>query len=161
MLFSILAILGLVALDQVTKYLAVAYLAPVGTLPFIPGVMELRFVLNDGMAFGMFSGGRWVLLAATGLVMAGLLWYLIWKKPEGRLERAALVLILAGGLGNFIDRLLNGYVVDFFATTFIDFAVFNVADCFVCVGVGLMLLAVLLEEHKKKRAAEEPADGST
>lgn len=160
MLISLLGIAALVALDQVTKYLAVVYLAPVGTLPFLPGVMELRYVVNDGMAFSMLSGNRWFLLIATGLVMAVLLGYLIWKKPESRLERAALVLVLAGGLGNFIDRLLHGYVVDFFATTFIDFAVFNVADCFVCVGVGLLLLAVLLEERRKKQAGGEQADGN-
>lgn len=160
MLISLLGIVALVALDQVTKYLAVVYLAPVGTLPFLPGVMELRYVVNDGMAFSMLSGNRWFLLVATGLVMAVLLGYLIWKKPKSRLERAALVLVLAGGLGNFIDRLLHGYVVDFFATTFIDFAVFNVADCFVCVGVGLLLLAVLLEERRKKQAGGEQADGN-
>lgn len=160
MLISLLGIAALVALDQVTKYLAVAYLAPVGTLPFLPGVMELRYVVNDGMAFSMLSGNRWFLLIATGLVMAVLLGYLIWKKPESRLERAALVLVLAGGMGNFIDRLLHGYVVDFFATTFIDFAVFNVADCFVCVGVGLLLLAVLLEERRKKQTGGGQADGN-
>lgn len=160
MLISLLAIAVLVALDQVTKYLAVVYLAPVGTLPFLPGVMELRYVVNDGMAFSMLSGNRWFLLIATGLVMAVLLGYLLWKKPESRLERTALVLVLAGGLGNFIDRLLHGYVVDFFATTFIDFAVFNVADCFVCVGVGLLLLALLLEERRKKQAGGARADGN-
>ena len=79
--------------------------------------------------------------------------YLFWKKPAARLERAALVLIIAGGLGNFVDRALNGVVVDFFATTFMNFAVFNVADIFVCMGVGLMVLSLLLEEYRSRKKA--------
>ena len=76
--------------------------------------------------------------------------------------RAALVLILSGGIGNLIDRVLHGYVVDFFATTFVNFAVFNVADCFVCIGVGLLMVAVIREEcqNRKKKKAEGPADAS-
>ena len=123
-IISILSILGCVVLDQLTKYLAQIYLQPVGTMEFIPGVMELRFVLNDGAAFSSFSGARWFLILFTGVAIAALAVYLFWKKPESRLERAAIIMMIGGGLGNLIDRVRTGVVVDFFATTFMNFAVF-------------------------------------
>ncbi len=156
----VLIILAAFALDQLTKYLATVYLAPAGTLPFLPGVMELRFHLNDGAAFSSFSGARVFLIVFTGCALAALAAYLFWKKPESRLERAALAMLIGGGLGNFVDRVRTGEVVDFFATTFIDFAVFNVADCFVCVGVGLLVLSVFLEEAAKRKR-EKPQDAQT
>lgn len=149
LIWSVLGILGCVVLDQLTKYLAQLYLQPVGTMPFIPGIMELRFVLNDGAAFSSFAGARLFLILFTGVAIAALAVYLFWKKPSKRLERAALVLLIGGGLGNLIDRVRTGVVVDFFATTFVDFAVFNVADCFVCVGAAMLILYVFLEERKK------------
>lgn len=154
LIWSILGILGCVVLDQLTKYFAQLYLQPVGTMPFIPGIMELRFVLNDGAAFSSFAGARLFLILFTGIAIAALAVYLFWKKPPKRLERTALVLLIGGGLGNLIDRVRTGVVVDFFATTFVDFAVFNVADCFVCVGAAMLILYVFLEERKKSGEPE-------
>ena len=158
MLFTILATLALVAFDQLTKYLATLYLAPIGAVPFIPGIMELRYILNDGAAFSILSGNRWFLIVITGIALAGLGWYLLFRKPQDKLTYFALLLVFAGGIGNLVDRVLNGVVVDFFATTFMNFAVFNVADCFVCVGMGMLILAVVREEisaKKKKPHAED------
>ena len=149
-LYAVLIVL-FIGLDQLTKYLASAYLAPVGTAPFLPGIMELRYVENDGMAFSMLSGKQTLLIVVTSITILVLLWYLFIHKPEMRLERIAVCMIIAGGIGNLIDRVTAGRVIDFFATTFINFAVFNVADCFVCVGGALWVLAVLLAERKKKR----------
>lgn len=154
LIWSVLGILGCVVLDQLTKYFAQLYLQPVGTMPFIPGIMELRFVLNDGAAFSSFAGARLFLILFTGIAIAALAVYLFWKKPPKRLERTALVLLIGGGLGNLIDRVRTGVVVDFFATTFVDFAVFNVADCFVCVGAAMLILHVFLEERKKSGEPE-------
>lgn len=154
LIWSVLGILGCVVLDQLTKYFAQLYLQPVGTMPFIPGIMELRFVLNDGAAFSSFAGARLFLILFTGIAIAALAVYLFWKKPPKRLERTALVLLIGGGLGNLIDRVRTGVVVDFFATTFVDFAVFNVADCFVCVGAAMLILYVVLEERKKSGEPE-------
>ena len=154
LIWSVLGILGCVVLDQLTKYFAQLYLQPVGTMPFIPGIMELRFVLNDGAAFSSFAGARLLLILFTGIAIAALAVYLFWKKPPKRLERTALVLLIGGGLGNLIDRVRTGVVVDFFATTFVDFAVFNVADCFVCVGAAMLILYVFLEERKKSGEPE-------
>ena len=144
-LWTIAAAALLVALDQLTKYLATEHLRPVGSLPFLPGVMELRYVLNDGIAFSMFAGMRWLLIAVTGAALCVLFVYLMCKRPVSRiewLEYGSWVLVLGGGVGNLIDRVRTGYVVDFFATTFIDFAVFNVADCFITVGIALLILSV-------------------
>ena len=154
LIWSVLGILGCVVLDQLTKYFAQLYLQPVGTMPFIPGIMELRFVLNDGAAFSSFAGARLFLILFTGIAIAALAVYLFWKKPPKRLERTALVLLIGGGLGNLIDRVRTGVVVDFFATTFVDFAVFNVADCIVCVGAAMLILYVFLEERKKSGEPE-------
>ena len=146
LLISVIIIIALTGLDQLTKHLATVYLAPVGAMPFIPGVMELRYVLNDGAAFSMLADAEWgrvFLIVVTGLALAALAVYFFWKKPSSWLERWVFILIFSGGLGNLIDRVLNGYVVDFFATTFMNFAVFNVADCFVCVGAALFVIAVL------------------
>lgn len=161
LLISFVIAAVLIGLDQLTKYLATVYLAPVGTMPFLPGVMELHYVLNDGAAFSFLSGFAWAptfFVVVTGVALAALAGYFLWKKPSSWLERWAFILVFAGGLGNWIDRLRNGYVVDFFATTFIDFAVFNVADCFICVGAGLLVLWVLLQELRAKsaRSGQDP-----
>ncbi|MEG0168342.1 MAG: signal peptidase II [Ruthenibacterium sp.] len=151
MIFTVFLTAALVILDQITKMLATTYLAPVGVLPFIPGVMQLRYILNDGAAFSILSGNRFFLIAVTSVALLALTLYLLFKKPQSRFEHFAWVLILAGGIGNLIDRVLNGVVVDFFEVTFMNFAVFNVADCFVCVGAALLLLFFVLEEVKNKK----------
>ena len=158
LIYAVLIVL-LVGVDQLTKYLAAVYLAPVGTASFLPGIMELRYVDTDGMAFSMLSGRQTLLIVVTSITIGALVWYLFFKKPPMRAERVALCLIIAGGLGNLIDRVAAGRVIDFFATTFINFAVFNVADCFVCIGGALWVLAVMIAEHKKKKEQKEPADG--
>ena len=104
--------------------------------------------------------GEWAMLddAPLGLALAALAVYFFWKKPSSWLERWVFILIFSGGLGNLIDRVLNGYVVDFFATTFMNFAVFNVADCFVCVGAALFVIAVLRQELNAKKEQKAGTD---
>ena len=163
LVYAILILL-LVGADQLTKYLAASYLAPVGTAPFLPGIMELRYVENDGMAFSMLSGRQTLLIVVTGITLAALVWYLFFKRPQARTERVAVCLIIAGGLGNLIDRVTAGRLIDFFATTFIDFAVFNVADCFVSVGVVLLAAYYIRSELAAKKARPKaqgaPDEGS-
>ena len=161
LLISVIIIIALTGLDQLTKHLATVYLAPVRAMPFIPGVMELRYVLNDGAAFSMLADAEWgrvFLIVVTGLALAALAVYFFWKKPSSWLERWVFILIFSGGLGNLMDRVLNGYVVDFFATTFMNFAVFNVADCFVCVGAALFVIAVLRQELNAKKEQKAGTD---
>lgn len=141
----------LVAVDQGIKYWAVTALAPVGTMPLLPGVVQLRFVLNDGAAFSMLGGHQGVLITFTAVALAAILAYLFVKRPARKLEYTAWVLVLSGGIGNLIDRVLNRVVVDYLDLQFMEFAVFNFADILVCVGIGLLLLDLILDETAKKK----------
>lgn len=130
----------LVLVDQLTKYLTRAFLVGQGTQVLIPGVLGLTYVENTGMAFSTFSGYTWV-LALFSLVVSVLLVITIYKGwLPNPFAQWMLTLILAGAVGNLIDRAFLGYVTDMIQVLFVQFAVFNVADC--CVVVGAILLAV-------------------
>lgn len=140
-----------VAVDQVTKYLAVAHLTA-GEVRLIPGVLHLTYVENRGAAFGMLADHRWVFLVISTVAIAALIVFLIVKRPTDRLLCSSIALIAGGGIGNMIDRTGRGYVVDMINAAFIDFPVFNVADVCVCVGCGLLILYMILDEVKVRRA---------
>lgn len=145
----------LVVLDQLSKLWAVQVLQPVGSMPFLPGVLQLRYVLNDGAAFSLFAGRQGLLIGVTSVALAVMLWLLLAKKTSTAFTHWGLVLIVAGGLGNLVDRILNGVVVDFFDVLFMNFAVFNVADCFVTVGCVLLFIGILFEEKLKAHSAKK------
>ncbi|MFI3169535.1 MAG: signal peptidase II [Faecalibacterium sp.] len=158
MLLAILFVFNIVVLvgiDQAIKIWAVANLAPVGSMPFIPNLVELRFVLNTGMAFSMLSGKQGLLILFTGVMMVGVAYLLFFKSKGKTLQQVAFVLILAGGIGNLIDRATTGEVVDYINLLFMDFAIFNFADICVCVGAGLFILHVLLEGEEEPQKSEE------
>lgn len=148
MLYVIL-MAALVAADQlVKKWTVTTFAAPVGNavstadaaLPGIPGIVELTRVHNFGAAWSSFSGMRWLLIGVTTVLMAVLAYLWIKKIVRHGLGKLSLSLILAGGIGNLIDRVLNGYVVDTFNLTFMNYPVFNVAD--ICVVAGAMVGAI-------------------
>lgn len=165
MMYAFITILSagvLVAVDQLIKLWATANLAPVGAMPLIPGVVELRYVLNEGAAFSMLSGKQGFLIAFTGIALAALLGYMLYKRPARTLEYCSMLFILAGGVGNLIDRILHQKVVDYINLLFMDFAVFNFADILVCVGFGLLILDMILDEVKKdKEKKSEGSEGGT
>ena len=155
-----------VVLDQISKYLVLRYLVPVGSYPLLEGILHFTYVENTGAAFGMLKDHRWVFLILSTAAIIAVIAYVIVIRPKGWLERIALASIAGGGIGNMIDRVMRGFVVDFIDVTCIDFYVFNVADSFVCVGCGLMILALLLEEFRQKKeksapGAEEKSDGKS
>lgn len=156
-LVTLLSTAVLVGVDQGLKYWATLSLAPIGTHPLIPGVVGLRYVLNDGAAFSMLGGKQGFLIAFTGIALIALAAYLFIKRPK-KLEYISWVLVLSGGLGNLIDRVLNQVVVDYIELQFMDFAVFNFADILVCVGIGLLLLDIILEECRKSKREKEEQD---
>ena len=145
-IFNLLCVAALVGADQAIKFWAVQVLEPVGSMPLIPHVVELRFVLNQGMAFSLLSGKQLFLIIATSIALIFVAYGLFFRSRGRYLQQAALLLILAGGIGKLIDRVLNGEVVDYINLLFMQFAVFNFADICVCVGVGLWVLVIFLEE---------------
>ena len=162
MLYAILAIV-LIVIDQVVKFLVRANIPLGGSVPFLPHVLELTYVQNTGAAFSILEEHTWLLTAISVLVvivMAVALWKKALTHPLGVVPA---VLVLSGGLGNLIDRVVFGYVTDMFRTLFMNFAVFNVAD--ICITVGAIWLAAYvllgyekLEKKGKKEAA--PHDGT-
>ena len=135
-----IAAAALVALDQMVKHLVSTGIPLGGSVPFLPYIMDLTYVKNTGCAFSLLEEHTW-LLTLTSAVLSAVLAFAVGKKFfRHPLGRSALTLLLAGAVGNLIDRAMYGYVVDMFRTLFMDFAVFNVAD--ICVVVGGIAAAV-------------------
>ena len=132
-------------LDQVTKYFAFSNLKPIDTHPLIPKLIELNYETNEGVAWGMLAGKKWIFIP-TSLIAIGIVIYLLirYRKEISPLLSISLAMIAGGGIGNQIDRIMNGYVIDFLNFLFIDFPVFNVADCFVSVGCVLAIFSILV-----------------
>ena len=145
MLLCILTVIGVIALDQLTKLWVLDALLPIGTYRLWDGVLHFTYVENRGAAFGMLANHRWVFMVISTVAIIAMFLYVAIAKPKGKLELVSLSFIIGGGIGNMIDRIFRGFVVDFIDVTCIDFFVFNVADSFVCVGAGLLILSVLLE----------------
>lgn len=151
----ILALIGcgvLVGLDQLTKFWAVTSLKPIGSRTVISGFLDFTFVENRGAAFGILKGQRWFFIALTA-VMAVAIVVAFYKLPRTRVYhwlRFSMVVLLSGALGNVIDRIFRGYVVDFLEVTFINFPVFNLADIYVVCSTVLIMILILFfikEEH--------------
>lgn len=134
----------ILAADQITKFLTVANIDLFSRVDFLPGIISLTYVQNDGAAFSMLEGQQW-LFAIVFAVFAG---FIIWEFSKKRLpfttlERFCIVAVFAGGMGNMIDRLRLGYVVDMIATDFMNFPVFNVADIFITCGCIFLMLHLI------------------
>ncbi len=156
-LLMALAVLGITAADQVTKYLVVQNIPLYGEVEAIPGLFHLTYVRNTGAAFSIFQGAQWLFAVIFLVFTVAVIWDLVKKvMPFTKLERWLIVFVYAGGLGNMIDRVRLGYVVDMIEVDFMNFPVFNVADCFITCGCILLLLHLVLfnkefwKEEKKK-----------
>lgn len=156
MLLFFLLMAGVILADQLTKILALQYLAPVGSYPLWEDVLHLTYVENTGAAFGMLKDHRWVFLVISTVALGGMIVYMFLNKNRHPLETVAVAFIVGGGIGNMIDRVARGFVVDFVDVKCIPFwkYIFNVADIFVCVGCGLFILYVLLYETRVKKAED-------
>ncbi len=146
---------GIVGLDQITKLLVTQNIALFSKVEVLPGLVHLTYVRNVGAAFSILQGKQWLFLLIFLLLTAVLAWEFSKKRmPFTTVERWCLAAIWAGGLGNMIDRLRLGYVVDMIEVEFISFPVFNVADCFIT--CGCILLGVHLVFFNRKFWREEP-----
>ena len=139
-------IVALIVLDQLVKAYVVHNIALGEIKSWIPNLVSLTYLQNRGAAFSMLQDQQWFFAVITLVVMAGAIWYLHKHIEDSLWIVFGLVLIIAGGLGNFIDRISQGFVVDMFHLDFINFAIFNVADSYLTVGVVVLLLAMLKEE---------------
>ena len=144
----------LVGIDQLTKWLAVEYLQEGEPFPIIDGVFELLLHKNPGAAFGLFEGQRWLFMGITVVVIVVLAAILMsGKYRQYRLVNLSGTLIIAGGIGNMIDRVRLGHVIDFLYFRLIDFPIFNFAD--MCVSVSVVaLILLLLFEHQTEKTEE-------
>ena len=142
-LFSIFALLIVVA-DQITKFITVSNIPLYAHVDFLPGFLGFTYVRNTGAAFSAFQGMQW-LFAVIFVVLTAAILYEYFKKPLpfSSFERWCIAAIYGGGLGNMIDRVRFGYVIDMIKTEFISFPVFNVADCFITCGCILMMISLI------------------
>ena len=143
-LYYVLFVLGITAVDQISKYFTVANIALYQDVPFLPGIINLTYVQNPGAAFSSFEGMQW-LFALFFVAFTGFVLYEYFKKamPFSKFERWCIAAVYGGGVGNMIDRVRFGYVVDMIETEFIKFPVFNVADCFITCGCIALMVSLI------------------
>ena len=141
-----IVIVVLIALDQWVKFKIVKNIQLGEVKPFIPKIVSLTYLRNTGAAFSILENQQWLFAVITLVVIGAAIWYLS-KHIKGSVWLlSALCLIIAGGIGNFIDRMRQGFVVDMFQLDFINFAIFNVADSYLTIGVLVLIVMMLKEE---------------
>lgn len=159
---QLVAAAGLALLDQLFKRLAVEHLMNKAPVVLIPDVLDLYYSTNTGGAWSILDEHPAVLYTLTAILLIGIVAFLLFGKIEGKVLNICVVLILGGGIGNMIDRLSQGYVVDYIRTLFIDFPIFNFADILVVVGAftvcGVLIYQMIREEKMKKREKSGESD---
>lgn len=155
----IITILVLVVIDQLVKHWAVDVLQPVGTMDFIHfgnfRIINLTYLENNGAIFGSMSGQRWFLVGFTSLVVVAVFVFMFMSLKRSKLLATSIMLFVAGGIGNLIDRIRFGYVVDMFEIKLFRFAIFNVADICVTIGFVLVFIYVFFIEPKIEKEKAE------
>lgn len=150
-MLEIIAFALMVTADQLTKLWAVFKLKSVGTFELMPGILNLTYAENTGAAFSILQGKTVFLIILPVIVCLAIMYCLFSKRAKHPLERWSLVLILSGAVGNIIDRIMRGAVVDFFEIRLFEFAIFNVADIFVTVGAVLLFVYILFVADEKDK----------
>lgn len=140
----------LVIIDQVIKYFVVENLAPSGSVSVIDNLFSLTYVENRGVAFGMFQNHVWLFAILTILLIAVFIWLILSKKLEGKLFLTAAALMIGGGIGNLIDRIWRGFVVDYLSLSFFS-PVCNFADYCITIGAFLFVIVILFFSGKDKK----------
>jgi len=154
-ILAIIATAALVAIDQWSKVFATNNLMGRADITLIDGILSLTYHVNAGAAFGIFQGGRWFFLVFAAIIIIVIAIYYV-KLPHSNVYNAirfALILTAAGGIGNSIDRLQNGFVVDFIRFDFINFAIFNIADIYVVCGTIILGVVVIFFVKDKEIVA--------
>ncbi len=149
MIYGLIAAM-LFAADRLTKYFIVKNVGTGETFGSVFGIFDFTYVQNQGAAWSMLSGKIGILSLISVIFCIGVIVYWILKKPQNRLLCTALALMFSGALGNAVDRLMYGYVVDFIETKFINFPIFNVADIAITVGAGILMVYILFFDKDKQ-----------
>lgn len=155
LIYFIVIILLITAIDQFTKSLAVDYLKDAPSYTVIDGVFDLTYLENDGAAWGMLDDAPWVFKTVSTITIIAITLYVALSKKMAQLTVTALAFIAGGGVGNMIDRIVSGFVVDFFNFCLIDFPIFNVADIFVTIGAGLLIIDLIFFDLAKEKQGTE------
>lgn len=168
-LYSAIILVGII-LDQLTKFLVTKYMTLYQSIPLIKGFLHLTYTTNDGAAFGMMDGQRWVFIVVSILAIVAFIAYLYLGHADNMLYAISLSMVISGGIGNMIDRLGFGFyvnpntglgeVVDFIDFCGIWDAIFNGADSFVCVGAGLLILALVIDLKKEYELEKAKRDAA-
>ncbi|MDD6213187.1 MAG: signal peptidase II [Clostridiales bacterium] len=145
-LIALISIILLIAIDQGTKFSAVKILKDHSSFVILDGVFEFTYTINQGAAFGILQQKQLLFMILTGLVLVAVVWLYLFRIPNDKKFRpfnVVCILLISGTLGNFLDRVRLGYVVDFMYFKLIDFPVFNVADCYITLSCALFLILIL------------------
>ena len=155
LIYALVILVG-IGLDQLSKYLAATYIK--SEITVIGRLLHFDYVENRGAAWGMLKDHRWVFMLVSSVAIIAFAVYLFGFKVPNKLYGVSVALVISGGIGNMIDRIALGYVVDFLKFAFINFPVFNIADSLVCIGAGLLILAMVLDvvkEAREKKSGEK------
>lgn len=152
---TLLSIAAAVAVDQIIKLLVIRYLEPIGSLPIIDGFIQLNYAENTGAAFGSFSEYTNILSLFTLIVIIIGIVLLMTKKIKFGVEYVTAAVIIAGGLGNLVDRIFRGFVVDYIEPLFIDFAIFNFADILVTCGAAVLIAWMVYDIYRDTKKQKE------
>lgn len=148
---SVFSMVALVSIDQIIKYFIDAYLKTVGSVPVIDRVLQLSYYENDGAMMGMMSG-KTVTMTVLALICLAVIAFVIFSgKIKFGVDYCCIVLMMSGGLGNIIDRIFRGYVIDYIEVLFVDFYIFNFADCLVTCAAFVMIGNQIYEIYKEKK----------
>ena len=154
-MYNLLIVIVLVALDQLFKHLATRMLVDLVPVVIIPHFIGFNYVHNYGAGFSILSGKVDFLIVITAVALLAIAVGIVAKKFDNKIDEFSFVLILAGGIGNLVDRVVNGYVVDYLEFLFMEFPIFNFADILICTGVGLFVLNTIITEFVSKKKKGE------
>ena len=154
-LFSLSVIVSMVAADQIIKYFIDLYLKPASVKLLIPGFIQLHYFENDGAMMGFMSGKTELMTAVSVICMIAILAVILTGKIKFGVEYVCIVFMAAGGFGNIIDRIFRGYVIDYIEVLFVDFYIFNFADCLVTCSAFAIIFYEIYSVYKEYKIKKE------
>ena len=159
---QLLAIAALVGIDQILKAVVTERLKGKGQFVWIPGFLSFTYAENTGAAFSMFSSDPTALSVLTGALLTGAVIAMFFLRNVPKVYHVLIPAVIAGGVGNLVDRCLHGYVIDYIETLFVMFPIFNFADCLITCGcfamIGLLIFSIFRDEKKSTGTKSENAE---